>query len=954
MTLQTSPTSSAFDHIKAPNWNDGRVGAGRATIKTFADFHLSGELGQAVDAVGYVVPTPVQAGCIPLAIAGIDLIVQSPTGSGKTAAFAIPTLEQLEPAARVEALVLCPTRELARQVAGEFERLGKVKGIAVTTVYGGTGFTQQISELKTAQVVCATPGRLLDLMSRGALTLDHLKVFILDEADEMLNMGFEKELDAIVERLPGYRQNLLFSATVTEEIKNLAAHILTYPEFLSFSEDHVVVADVSHVLYPITGLDRLQDLLKVMEFETPDNGIIFANTKDDTFSVTSFLKKHGYNAEVLNGDLPQNEREATLAKLRKGSIDFLVATDVAARGIDISDLSHVFNFALPESPETYVHRTGRTGRAGKSGVAISLLSPREIGVYYLLRRIYKVEFEEREMPARDQIRARKQERALDRVLARLDRHKALAYGDQLGFADAILSSEDARVCVAKLLAAFTQANPDLLPNAIPPMTPVRRDATPKRLRPVFLVPPTPAPLAEDEDEDEDEPWEEETPSAEPAPKPSPLALVRFDEDDDDDEDEDEDEKADEDEDEDEDRQAARAPRTQPEVTRDDRRGPDRNPRGERRDRDDRPERKSREERGERKDRDDRPERKDREERGERKDRDDRPERKSREEREDRPERKDREERSERKDRDDRPERKDREERPERKDREERGERKDRQERPERKDRKDRDDQGERKDREERGERKERKDRDDRGERKERKDRDDQGERKDREERGERKDRDDRPERKERKDRDDRPERKDREERSERKDRDDRPERKDRKDRDEQGERKDREERSERKESTDDERPEGGRERRGRRSERAERAAEPAAEEVTETTDSDARSERRRADRQREQSWEVVDVDGPIDGDDDDDYKARFPGMTKLHLNVGSGRLSDEQSVVRMVCDIAGILPADCGEVTLRRRFSYILVREEIAHDIIARISGQTHAGIDLKAAIARR
>ncbi len=452
----TRAPSSPFAHVKAPNWNPEQgMQVNSMAPQSFQDLYLSDELCRGLAQVNYTTPTPVQASCIPLVLAGIDLIVQSQTGTGKTAAFAIPTLELLEAGTkRVEALILAPTRELARQVAGEFSRLSHYKDIPVACVYGGTGFQQQLEELETAQIVCATPGRLLDLLKRRALTLDHLKLFILDEADEMLNMGFEKELDAIVERLPDSRQALLFSATVGEDIKRISSHILTYPEFVSHSSDSVVAQKVQHLYYMVTGLGRLWDLMRVVAYENPENAIVFCNTRDDSFLVANFLRKQGFEAEVLNGDLPQKAREETLARLRKNQIRFLVATDVAARGIDISDLSHVINFHMPDSPETYVHRTGRTGRAGKRGVALSLISPREIGTYYFLRRIYKLDLQERELPTAAEVAAVRQQRAVDTLLERLSSDASLAYAEHLSYVDGLLSQPDAKAHIAKLLAFY--------------------------------------------------------------------------------------------------------------------------------------------------------------------------------------------------------------------------------------------------------------------------------------------------------------------------------------------------------------------------------------------------------------------------------------------------------------------------------------------------------------------
>jgi ATP-dependent RNA helicase DeaD len=454
--LRSNATPSPYAHLKAPNWSALGITGAQPAARTFEDFYLSPELLQALAEVGYKNPTTVQSSCLPLVLAGLDLIVQSQTGTGKTAAFAVPVLELLEPGTRrVEALVLTPTRELARQVADEFIRLGKHKRVPVACIYGGTGFKQQLDELEEAQIVCATPGRLLDLIQRKALTLDHLKMLVLDEADEMLNMGFEKELDAIIELLPDARQSLLFSATVGEDIKRIASHILTYPEFVSLSGAEVAARQVTHSYFMVAGVGRLWDLNRVIELENPESAIVFCNTKDDSVLVASALKKQGYAADVLNGDLPQKDREQTLASLKAGRLRFLVATDVAARGIDISDLTHVINFALPESPESYIHRTGRTGRAGRSGVAISLVSPREIGTYYLLRRIYKLTLEERTLPTPEQLILVREQRALEDLLTQLSKEE-VSTQEQQPIAARLLESPNALEHVAKLLTLYKQ------------------------------------------------------------------------------------------------------------------------------------------------------------------------------------------------------------------------------------------------------------------------------------------------------------------------------------------------------------------------------------------------------------------------------------------------------------------------------------------------------------------
>ena len=424
--------------------------------KKFTDLPLSSEVLNAIAEAGYVVPTDVQAGTIPLVMAGIDLIVQSHTGSGKTAAFGIPIAETIDVnPGTVQALVLTPTRELALQVSGEFRRVGlDAKGLKVVTVYGGASIRDQIEGLKTAEVIVATPGRMLDLLRRKATELSNLRVFVLDEADEMLSMGFERELEAIREFLPEDRQSVMFSATVTEDIKSVAAHTLYYPEYLSFSSDSVGAEEIDHFYCLISGVGRLGDLNRLIKLQEPEAAIIFCNTKDDSFRVANFLKRQGYGADVLNGDLPQSEREKVMGRMKSGKLQFLVATDIAARGIDISFLPCVINYVLPESAESYIHRTGRTGRAGRHGTALSLVSPREIGMFYQLRRAYKVDLVNKDLPSEEELNRLKERRAMDEILDGLDANEDLDYGRMLTFADSLAKLPDYRTRVAKLLAYF--------------------------------------------------------------------------------------------------------------------------------------------------------------------------------------------------------------------------------------------------------------------------------------------------------------------------------------------------------------------------------------------------------------------------------------------------------------------------------------------------------------------
>lgn len=450
--------------------------------KDFSEFYLSDELQRALKSVGYKSPTPVQASSIPLIMAGIDLIVQSQTGTGKTAAFAIPIIEMVEAQpGTIEVLVLAPTRELAKQVSEEFEKLGRFKDVEATAVYGGASYGPQIEAVKKAQVVCATPGRLLDLIERKDIDLSNLSYLILDEADEMLSMGFERDVREIIKHIPEDRQSLLFSATVTEDVSSLAKTILFYPEFISFSSDSVLNTNVTHSFVTVNGISRLRDLVRLLEYEEPDNAIIFANTKADTFAIYKTLKRHGYPAAVLNGDMAQSDREKTLAKMHEGKVKLLVATDVAARGIDITDLSHVFNYILPETPEVYVHRTGRTGRAGKSGEAISLVSPGEMTSYLQVKKHCDIQPVDRSLPTAQEIAEARKARAMERLQTKLNDAPLPAYGDHLALADTIMALDDKRQLtrmVAQLIAAATRPAPEpiVIEREVPVEAPEQREA----------------------------------------------------------------------------------------------------------------------------------------------------------------------------------------------------------------------------------------------------------------------------------------------------------------------------------------------------------------------------------------------------------------------------------------------------------------------------------------------
>jgi ATP-dependent RNA helicase DeaD len=395
---------------------------------SFAALALSAETLRSLEQKGYTAPTEVQAETIPLALAGKDLVVQSRTGTGKTAAFAVPLVEKID-ATRdaVQALILAPTRELALQVAQETVEIGRGRGIKVESVYGGDSMERQIEGIRAgAQVIAGTPGRVLDHLRRGTLDFSGVRYLVLDEADRMLDMGFAVEMGQIMEYVPAERQTLLFSATVPIGIRGLIYHYMAEPEWVLLSEDQIYVKEVEHLYCLTPRVHKEATLYKLIEYENPVSSMIFCNTREETRLVSTFLVNKGLAAAMLSSDLPQRRREQVMARFRNGEIRHLVTTDVASRGIDIEDLSHVFIFSTPESPEQYIHRAGRTGRVGKTGRAISLVGALDLMNFNRLVRRYHVEVRELPVPTEAEVEQRKAERIID-TLAQAGR--ALAVDD---------------------------------------------------------------------------------------------------------------------------------------------------------------------------------------------------------------------------------------------------------------------------------------------------------------------------------------------------------------------------------------------------------------------------------------------------------------------------------------------------------------------------------------------
>ncbi|MEM7125767.1 MAG: DEAD/DEAH box helicase [Chloroflexota bacterium] len=386
-------------------------------INAFSELELEPQLVQAVADLGYSEPTPIQMGVIPLMLSGVDVIGQAQTGTGKTAAFALPLLQNLDrDASGVQALVLTPTRELAIQVAKATTDYGQHKRIRVLAIYGGQSYDLQIGRLRRGvDVVVGTPGRLMDLMDRGVLDLSMVRTLVMDEADEMLSMGFIEDIETVLSRTPDSRQTALFSATMPPSIRRLANKYMREPQSVAIAQKQRTVEAIEQRYYLVNHADKTAALTRLLEVEPITSTLIFVRTRLETERLTSDLKRRGFPAEAMSGELSQKARERVIERFRQQQSTVVVATDVAARGLDIDDISHVFNYDLPQDPESYVHRIGRTGRAGRTGVAITLVTPNE---QWLLRRIEgfaKQRIPEETLPTKEMILALRENALLERI-----------------------------------------------------------------------------------------------------------------------------------------------------------------------------------------------------------------------------------------------------------------------------------------------------------------------------------------------------------------------------------------------------------------------------------------------------------------------------------------------------------------------------------------------------------
>ncbi|MBE0469479.1 MAG: DEAD/DEAH box helicase [Methyloprofundus sp.] len=376
------------------------------SLPKFSDLNLIAPLLKALDDVGYETPSPIQALTIPLILDGKDVLGQAQTGTGKTAAFALPLLSKIDVKLKAtQVLVLAPTRELAIQVAEAFQTYAKhIKDFHVAPIYGGQDYSGQLRMLnRGAHVVVGTPGRVMDHMRKGSLKLNHLQCLVLDEADEMLRMGFIDDVEWVLEQLPKDCQKALFSATMPTVIRRIADEHLTHPEHITIKVKTTTAETIRQRYWTVSGMHKLDALTRILEAEAFDGMIIFVRTKNSTVELAEKLEARGFSAAAINGDLAQAQREKTIARLKNGKIDILIATDVAARGLDVPRISHVVNYDIPYDTEAYVHRIGRTGRAGKKGDAILFVAPREKRMLAAIERATKQRIELMELPSTEVI-----------------------------------------------------------------------------------------------------------------------------------------------------------------------------------------------------------------------------------------------------------------------------------------------------------------------------------------------------------------------------------------------------------------------------------------------------------------------------------------------------------------------------------------------------------------------
>lgn len=441
-------------------------------MSTFYEMKLSNPVVQATANMGFEETTPIQEQTIPLALAGRDVIGQAQTGTGKTAAFGIPLVEKTETElSSISGLVITPTRELAVQVAEEINKIGQFKGVRALPIYGGQDINRQIRALKNKpQIIVGTPGRLMDHMRRKTIRLQHVIMVVLDEADEMLNMGFKEDIETILREVPEERQTLLFSATMPKPIQELARRFMKNPEFISIKAKEVTVSNIEQNYIEVQEKQKFDVLCRLLDIQSPELAIIFGRTKRRVDELTDALNKRGYSAEGIHGDLTQAKRDSVLRHFREGITEILVATDVAARGLDISGVTHVYNFDIPQDPEGYVHRVGRTGRAGKTGLATTLVTPRELSHLKLIEQLTKRKMERKPIPTFTEAIEGQQRLTIEKLMQAVEEGHTLQYRE---LAEGLLESNDSVSLLSAALKLLTK-EPDSSPVKLTEEAPLRQ------------------------------------------------------------------------------------------------------------------------------------------------------------------------------------------------------------------------------------------------------------------------------------------------------------------------------------------------------------------------------------------------------------------------------------------------------------------------------------------------
>ena len=426
----------------------------------FQNLSLSDLTLKAIKDMGFEEATPIQEQAIPAAMEGRDVLGQAQTGTGKTAAFGIPMIESIKPSSQdIEGIVITPTRELAVQVAGELNRIGIYKGIHALPIYGGQDIKWQIKALRrNPQIIVGTPGRLVDhLMKRKTVRLDRIKTVVLDEADEMLDMGFIDDIEAILKKTPEGRQTLLFSATMPPQIQQLARKFMIDPVVIGIKSKSMTVAATEQVYYEVPEKQKFEVLSRLLDVQLPELAIVFVRTKRRVDELAQALKERGYQAEGIHGDLIQSKRDSVMRGFKSGLTEILVATDVAARGLDIGGVTHVYNFDIPQDPESYVHRIGRTGRAGKKGMAVTFVNPREIGLLKVIERVTRHSIVRKPVPSASEAFEGVQRALADRLLSTVEEGKTSRYK---GLAESLLDENDSVTLLSAALMMLSNERPE--------------------------------------------------------------------------------------------------------------------------------------------------------------------------------------------------------------------------------------------------------------------------------------------------------------------------------------------------------------------------------------------------------------------------------------------------------------------------------------------------------------